>query len=120
MAWHSHTLHISTPDTPKRSIGQSICAKIQLYLYTPNMENIVGILSDRAQFIVPTAAILIGYVIVTKLLSGTTSNFPHLGKEIGNSEARRKAYLKGAVELYRQGYAKFKDTAYRLTTVDGR
>ncbi|PSR80516.1 cytochrome P450 [Coniella lustricola] len=43
-------------------------------------------------------------------------NIPVVGKEIGGEEKRRNAYLAGARKLYNDGYKKFKDTAFRIST----
>lgn len=41
---------------------------------------------------------------------------PLAGKELGSSEKRRLAYLGGAKALYTQGYQKFQEGVFRITT----
>ncbi|ORY61450.1 ent-kaurene oxidase [Pseudomassariella vexata] len=47
------------------------------------------------------------------------AQFPLIGKEYGNSEQRRKAFIKEASKLYEKGNNMYKDKPYRLTTLDG-
>ncbi|ETS73381.1 hypothetical protein PFICI_14986 [Pestalotiopsis fici W106-1] len=42
--------------------------------------------------------------------------FPTVGTELGGAEKRRKAYLAGARKLYNDGYRKFKEQAFKITT----
>ncbi|KAH8655513.1 cytochrome P450 [Xylariales sp. PMI_506] len=44
------------------------------------------------------------------------ATFPTVGTELGSSEKRRKAYLAGARSLYYDGYRKFKERAFKITT----
>ncbi|KAH7145688.1 cytochrome P450 [Dactylonectria estremocensis] len=41
---------------------------------------------------------------------------PFVGEELGGTEKRRQAYLAGARRLYTDGYRKFKDGVFRITT----
>ncbi|KAF4498894.1 cycloheximide-inducible CIP70 (cytochrome P450 family) [Fusarium agapanthi] len=41
---------------------------------------------------------------------------PTIGEELGNTEKRRQAYLRGARKLYSAGYQKFKDGVFLITT----
>ncbi len=47
------------------------------------------------------------------------SDTPLVGEEYGNPEKRRTAYVQNARDLYMKGYQKFKERAFRLTTLDG-
>ncbi|KAK6197790.1 hypothetical protein LQW54_010562 [Pestalotiopsis sp. IQ-011] len=84
------------------------------------MEQLVEALADRGPVLLAILIVSTTIFIVSHLLNGGATNFPILGRELGNSEKRRKAFLSGAAELYDQGYAAFKDKPYRMTTVDGR
>ncbi|KAH7012740.1 cytochrome P450 [Microdochium trichocladiopsis] len=41
---------------------------------------------------------------------------PIVAAELGNTEKRRQAYLAGSRKLYNQGYKKFQDSVFRITT----
>lgn len=47
------------------------------------------------------------------------SHFPLLGKECGSRRKRVEAFLYRPVEMYAEGYRRFKDEIYRLTMPDG-
>ncbi|KAI0129663.1 ent-kaurene oxidase [Xylariales sp. AK1849] len=82
------------------------------------MDRLSTMFSERGQPLIPIAVTLLGVFIISRL-SGSSYTHPLIGKEYGNSEQRRKAFLAGAAHLYSQGYRTFKDQAFRLTTVDG-
>lgn len=46
------------------------------------------------------------------------SHFPLLGKEYGSRRKRIEAFLFRPVEVYQNGYQKFKDEIYRITMPD--
>ncbi|KAH8673885.1 cytochrome P450 [Xylariales sp. PMI_506] len=56
--------------------------------------------------------------VVRRGISGT-GKIPLVGREIGSTEKRRKAYLSNARDLYAKGYRLFKNSAFRLTDTDG-
>lgn len=84
------------------------------------MEHFATALVERAPVLVPVLLILATAFLTTRFLNRGYAKLPLLGKEYGNSEQRRKAFIAGAAELYRRGYEKFRDEPFRLTTVDGR
>lgn len=47
------------------------------------------------------------------------SQFPLLGKELGGRRQRVEAYVTRPRELYAEGYRRFREQIYRLTTTDG-
>lgn len=62
------------------------------------------------------------FLILQRLLSGRNTQitqFPLLGKEYGSRRKRVEAFLYRPVELYAEGYRRFKDQIYRLTMPDG-
>lgn len=70
--------------------------------------------------------ILVGLVasafLLLRRLSGPQaqiSHFPLLGKEYGSRRKRVEAFLDRPVEVYAEGYRRFKDQIYRLTVPDG-
>lgn len=59
-------------------------------------------------------------ILLQRLKAGPQlSQFPLLGKEIGSRRRRVEAFLYHPVELYQDGYRRFKDQIYRLTMPDG-
>lgn len=57
---------------------------------------------------------------VTSILHVERPQFPLVGKEIGNTEQRRKAYNQDARQLYNEGYTKHGTRPFRITTFDGK
>lgn len=84
------------------------------------MDQLSTILLDRIPVVIPVVIVLTSIFVVTRFLDNGYSKIPLLGHEYGNSEQRRKTFLKSAAQLYRKGYAEFKDSAFKLTTADGR
>ncbi|KAK2017785.1 ent-kaurene oxidase [Colletotrichum eremochloae] len=60
--------------------------------------------------------LIIGFLAKTSLSSNTLSKIPLVGLEIGDEEKRRLAYLGSAKTIYAQGYQKFKDGIFQITT----
>ncbi|CCF38023.1 ent-kaurene oxidase [Colletotrichum higginsianum] len=60
--------------------------------------------------------LVVGYLAKTSLSSNSLSKIPLVGLEIGDEEKRRLAYLGGAKNIYQQGYQKFKDGIFQITT----
>lgn len=59
-------------------------------------------------------------ILLRRLNSGPQiSHFPLLGKEYGSRRKRIEAFLFHPVEMYQEGYRRFKDQVYRLTMPDG-
>ena len=95
------------------------------------MENVSATVDDIRQFATESLSerstavtIAIGILAITLLLPALfspnkLSKIPLLGQEFGNYSKREKAYLARARQLYREGYAKFNDSKFRLTTTDG-
>jgi hypothetical protein len=84
------------------------------------MESISSILEDRVQVLIPVVLVLSAVLIISSRFSGSGYDaFPLLGQEFGNSDQRRKGFLKDAKKLYQEGYARFKNQPFRLTTTDG-
>lgn len=52
-------------------------------------------------------------------LSLEFSQYPLLGKELRGRRQRVEAYVTRPRELYAEGYRRFKEQIYRLTTTDG-
>ncbi|KAI1248628.1 hypothetical protein MGN70_009828 [Eutypa lata] len=59
------------------------------------------------------------YLISYLLLSHQSLKFPLVGEELGGYHKRRAYYTDHAVELYKQGYKKFKNSVWRITSSDG-
>lgn len=61
------------------------------------------------------------FLLLRRLGSGhQLSKFPLIGKEYGNRRKRIEAFLAHPVEVYQEGYRRFKDEVYRLTMPDGQ
>ncbi|KAI0168346.1 ent-kaurene oxidase [Pestalotiopsis sp. NC0098] len=85
------------------------------------MDQVTQLVSDRAP-VFASVALLLGTAFLFSILksfSGGADKIPLVGKEIGNVEQRRKAYIANAKDLYQQGYKLFKNSTFRLTDTDG-
>ena len=72
----------------------------------------------------PAITIAIGVIAAAILLpklfaSNPIANLPFFGLEHGGPLQREKYFLRHGRELYQQGYKKFRNSLYRLTTADG-
>jgi cytochrome P450 len=75
--------------------------------------------SDRLPFIGAAVMALVAVAVVPSLMgwgSNSLSAFPYFGEELGDESQRRAEFMKRAKSLYIEGYRKFTDTAFRLTT----
>lgn len=60
------------------------------------------------------------FILLRRLGSGPRlSKFPLLGKEYGSRRKRIEAFIAHPVEVYQEGYRRFRDEVYRLTMPDG-
>lgn len=60
-------------------------------------------------------------VLLSRLASPPPlSGFPLVGQHYGSRNKRIEAFLYRPVELYAEGYRRFKDQIYRLTMPDGK
>lgn len=65
------------------------------------------LLGDRLPLVVPTLAVLLlAYLLPRLFKNDPLAHIPDIGKELGDDEKRRQAYLYGANNLYREGYRK--------------
>ncbi|KAK7409073.1 hypothetical protein QQX98_008734 [Neonectria punicea] len=75
------------------------------------------LLVDRAPVLSTALLVFLGALLVPHLLQKVQLwKIPIVGEELGNTEKRRQAYLAGARSLYTDGYRKFKDGVFRITT----
>lgn len=66
---------------------------------------LVNLLSDKVSVVLPTAAVLLAVLIGRVLFAADPlPHIPELGREMGNNEKRRQAFLANAKALYRDGY----------------
>ncbi|KAK4141456.1 uncharacterized protein C8A04DRAFT_39069 [Dichotomopilus funicola] len=71
----------------------------------------------RLPLIVPTLAILAVVLVLQHVTSRSPlAHIPVVGQELGGDEKRRVAYLTRALELYGEGYKKFKNSVFRIVT----
>lgn len=47
------------------------------------------------------------------------SRFPLIGQNVGGFSKRRRYFVNHALELFSEGYLKFKDSVWRVTSTDG-
>ncbi|KAJ9132428.1 Cytochrome P450 [Pleurostoma richardsiae] len=74
--------------------------------------------NDRA---IPLVAVLfavfgIAYLLPKAITAVRLAAIPTVGQELGDKEKRRQAYLAGARKLYNDGYKRFKNGVFRITT----
>ncbi|KAJ0313165.1 hypothetical protein COL5a_004016 [Colletotrichum fioriniae] len=93
----------------------------------PNVNATAGAAVDGALFIevaqrwpiaaTAVVACAVALLLQTVLKSDPWADIPMVGTEFGGSEARRKQFMNGeARNLYLNGYRKFKERAFRITT----
>ncbi|OHF00854.1 cytochrome P450 [Colletotrichum orchidophilum] len=93
----------------------------------PNMNGTAGAAMDGTLFVEmaqrwPVAATVlftcaVALLLQTVMKSDPWADIPMVGTEFGGSEARRKRFMNGeARNLYLDGYRKFKERAFRITT----
>ncbi|KAI9146868.1 Cytochrome P450 monooxygenase ATR2 [Paramyrothecium foliicola] len=81
------------------------------------LSRISDISSAKVLVLVLTAASIVVSLLIPKLLIAVRLwNIPVAGKDLGGSEKRRQAYLKSARQLYTEGYQKFKNGVFQITT----
>lgn len=80
-------------------------------------QRLVQVLEDRGKVVILLIFLISAVFAFTKVVGREI--FPLLGKEHGNFEQRRRAFLKNGSRMYQEGYDKFKDKICRLTTADG-
>ncbi|KAI1845355.1 hypothetical protein JX266_008450 [Neoarthrinium moseri] len=85
------------------------------------MDRFAYLLIERGlvqSFVVPLlASIFILYSL--RLLRESTNKIPLVGRELGNTDKRRRAFIENAREIYKNGYREFKNRAWRVTGTDG-
>ncbi|OIW23840.1 cytochrome P450 [Coniochaeta ligniaria NRRL 30616] len=78
---------------------------------------ILEVVVERVPLIATTAIVSLLAFIIQRLFSkASLSHFPLAGAMIGDAEKRRKAYLAGAKSIYKEGYQKFKNSVFRVTS----
>ncbi|KAI0839943.1 cytochrome P450 [Hypoxylon sp. FL0890] len=84
------------------------------------MEVIANVLEERGA-VLASVAVILTTVFLASLLFGSSeaANIPLVGKEYGNAEKRRKAFITNGYDFYKKGYELFKTKAFRLTALDG-
>ncbi|KAL7621684.1 hypothetical protein AAE478_009011 [Parahypoxylon ruwenzoriense] len=82
-----------------------------------NCKSLVSDYSLVYQFLGTFATLGIFFLVLA--LSNQSLKFPLVGEELGGYNKRRRYYLDNAVELYKQGYKKFKNSIWRITSSDG-
>ncbi|KAM5366233.1 hypothetical protein ACJZ2D_010661 [Fusarium nematophilum] len=82
-----------------------------------NTQSLVDFASNRWPILLVTFVVCIGAALAPKI-TGTIRlwSIPTVGDELGGTEKRRKAYLGGARKLYYDGYRKFKNGVFMITT----
>ena len=72
------------------------------------MAGLSQLLGDKLPLVLPTLAVLLLAYLLPKLLlqRDPLAHIPDVGKELGDDEKRRQAYLFSATNLYREGYQK--------------
>lgn len=84
------------------------------------MDVVANIIVNRGPVLASIAVIATTVFFATLLFgNGSTSQLPLVGKEYGNAEKRRKAFITKGLEFYKKGYALYKSKAFRLTSLDG-
>lgn len=88
------------------------------------MGHIENLFAERAPVLASVLVVICGALLVSALGlftdNKTAANLiPLVGREIGNSEQRRKAYIANARDIYAKGYELHKSRAFRITDTDG-
>ncbi|KAH7015594.1 cytochrome P450 [Ilyonectria destructans] len=80
-------------------------------------QSLTGLIVDHSPVLSTAVIICLAAVVVPHILQRAQLwKIPMIGEELGGTEKRRQAYLAGARKLYTDGYRKFKDGAFRITT----
>ncbi|KAI0593268.1 cytochrome P450 [Biscogniauxia sp. FL1348] len=83
----------------------------------PAVQTLAVFVSERWATILISVLVLASAVLIPKVTDMLRiSKIPIIAVDLGNSEKRRQAYLTGARKLYNEGYRKFKDGVFRITT----
>ncbi|KAL2111172.1 hypothetical protein VUR80DRAFT_220 [Thermomyces stellatus] len=81
------------------------------------LDDTIEVLTARWPLFAATGATLVGATVARHLYRWSVlSSIPMLGEELGGRDKRRAAYTKGAKQMYEDGYNKFKDALFRITT----
>lgn len=81
------------------------------------VQSLTTILLDRSPVLSTALIVCVAVFLVPKLLTSSQIwRIPVIGEELGSEEKRRQAYLAGARRMYTDGYRKFKDGVFRITT----
>ncbi|ORY59096.1 ent-kaurene oxidase [Pseudomassariella vexata] len=84
------------------------------------MEQVLALISKRSPVIASIFVLLTTVFLLSRYFgSDVYEQIPLVGKELGNAEKRRKAYLDHAQDIYQKGYSRFKNRVFRLTGTDG-
>ncbi|KAI0128888.1 ent-kaurene oxidase [Xylariales sp. AK1849] len=86
------------------------------------MDQLSSLIADRGSVLASVAVVFFAVFLFSSLRlfsSNGTDKIPLVGREIGNAEKRRKAYIANARELYTRGYNTFKNNVFRITDTDG-
>lgn len=75
--------------------------------------------SQLPAILVGAVVILVGVVASQLFGYSSLGKFPFTGSQNKSYPKRLMTYLYHAESLYREGYAKFRNVAYRMTTADG-
>lgn len=67
-------------------------------------------------FLAPALVYAAVWFFQTYLQAGDISKIPFVGTELGDEDKRRATYMNGAKGIYLDGYRKFKNGIYRITT----
>ncbi|KAH6654487.1 ent-kaurene oxidase [Truncatella angustata] len=84
------------------------------------MDQLTNFLADRAP-IFASVAVLLGAAFLFSTFTFQakgTDKIPLVGKEFGNAEQRRKAFIANAHGFYAKGYEMYKNVTWRLTGTD--
>ena len=86
----------------------------------PKMDRHLGVFADQVPAVFVGIAVLSITLVGARYLGYRSLNrFPLIGSQYGSYPKRLMAYVYHAETLYREGYAKFRSAAYRMTTADG-
>ncbi|KAI0187815.1 ent-kaurene oxidase [Xylaria flabelliformis] len=83
------------------------------------MNQLLSPVANQGLTFVSVAFLFTGVVGLAILLpSYATDELPLVGKELGNAEKRRKAFISRPQDLYTKGYRSFKNKIFRITGAD--
>ncbi|KAI1498348.1 cytochrome P450 [Biscogniauxia marginata] len=81
------------------------------------VQTVAVFVTERWATVLISVLVLASAVLVPRLVDILRiSKIPLVALDLGNTEKRRQAYLTGARKLYNEGYRKFKDGVFRITT----